>query len=115
MTFSGQYENRISADLDLNSFLVSHPLATYFLRMKGPAMSGAGILNGDILTVDRSLTLKDGRIIVVEYENELIVRRFRTFPKRMVLKAYHPNFPDILLSDQELTLWGVVSSILRKF
>lgn len=53
-------------DLDLNRYLQPHPLSTYFLRMEGNALSGAGICNGDILVVDRSRNAAPGCLIIAE-------------------------------------------------
>ena len=53
-------------DLDLNRYLQPHPLSTYFLRMEGNALSGAGICSGDILVVDRSRNAAPGCLIIAE-------------------------------------------------
>ncbi|MBU6323002.1 MAG: translesion error-prone DNA polymerase V autoproteolytic subunit, partial [Burkholderiales bacterium] len=59
--------------LDLNEHLVLHPEATFFLRVKGDSMIGAGIHDGDLLVVDRSLEPSHGRVVIAALDGELTV------------------------------------------
>ena len=61
--------------LDLNEHLVLHPEATFFLRVKGNSMIGAGIHDGDLLVVDRSLEANHGRVVIAVLDGELTVKR----------------------------------------
>ena len=54
MSFGSPACDYVENSLDLNRFLISHPIATYFMKMQGDALKNAGIFNGDILVVDRS-------------------------------------------------------------
>lgn len=96
--------------LDLNEFLIHRPEATYFLRVSGESMSGAGILDNDILVVDRSLPPKDNSMVVALVDNDFIVRRFRRMPEgALVLVAEDPGHDPILITpDSECEIWGVV-------
>ena len=63
--------------MDLNSILVYRPAATFFVRVSGDSMIGAGIQSGDILVVDKSLDARDGSIVIAELDEEFLVKQFR--------------------------------------
>jgi len=62
--FPSPAEDYLDKKLDLNEYLIKHPASTFFVKVKGDSMTGAGINTGDILIVDRSLEPKDKRIVV---------------------------------------------------
>ncbi len=74
--FPSPAEDVAESRLDLQALLVRRPAATYFLRMRGEAMQGAGVFAGDILVVDRSLRPTARRLIVLASGGELLVRRY---------------------------------------
>lgn len=74
--FPSPAEDVAEASLDLHTLVVRRPAATFFLRMRGDAMRGAGIFSGDILVVDRSFRPTARRLIVLAVGGELLVRRY---------------------------------------
>ena len=62
--FPSPADDYIEAGLDLNSLLIPHPISTFLWRVSGEAMQGAGIFDGDLLLVDRSLQPRPGRVVV---------------------------------------------------
>jgi DNA polymerase V len=97
--------------LDLNELMIRNPPATYMLRVVGESMTGAGIFDGDLLVVDRSLEPKDGDIVIACLDNAFTVKRLRRLPDRVVLQAENPAHPPIeVLGDLELHLFGVVTN-----
>jgi DNA polymerase V len=105
----------IEGTLDLNDFLINHPAATYFLRVDGNSMIGAGIFPDDILIVDRSLEAGNGRIIVAVYDGELTVKRLRIEGGDYYLISENEEYPPLRV-DQELDffVWGVVTFVIHK-
>lgn len=102
--------------LDLNSHLIQHREATFFMRVQGHSMTGAGIHDGDLLVVDRVLEPKDGDIVIAVLDGELTVKRLRLNGDSVTLQAENPDYDDIVLSDlQELQVWGVVTSVIHSF
>ena len=100
--------------LDLNELLVKRPAATYFVRVEGDSMTGAGILDGDYLVVDSSLEPHDHDIVIANLNGEFTVKELRTgkFP-RLVPK--NPAFPVIEIKEGDvLTITGVVTGVVRK-
>ncbi len=75
--FPSPAEQYMEPPLDLNELLVRHPAATYFVRVSGDSMVGAGIRDGDLLVVDRSLRPSDGDIIVASVDGEFTVKTLR--------------------------------------
>jgi DNA polymerase V len=74
--FGAAADDYMERGIDLNEQLVKNKPSTYFFRMKGDAMRDAGIFDNDVLIVDRSLKLAEGKIIVAVLNGELLVRRF---------------------------------------
>src|ERR1051326_552371 len=74
--FGAAADDYAERGIDLNEQLVRNKPATFFFRMKGDAMTGAGIFDNDVLIVDRSLKLANGKVIVAILNGELLVRRF---------------------------------------
>lgn len=96
--------------LDLNEFLVHHPSATFFLKAKGDSMENAGIYSNDILVVDRSLTPKDGKVVIVAINGELTAKRLKIRDKKVFLVPENKSYPEIELKrENQVTFWGVVS------
>ena len=75
--FPSPADDYIEGKLDLNRHLIKHPAATFFVRVSGDSMTGAGIHSGDLLVVDRSLEAIDGNVIVAALDGDLTVKRFR--------------------------------------
>lgn len=101
--------------LDINEFLIRNGPATYFVQVEGDSMNGAGILHGDILVVDRSVSPKDGHIVVAFVDGERLVKRLRISTSGGALEAANPNYPPIeLTSASQVEIWGVVTGRFAK-
>jgi hypothetical protein len=61
--FPSPADDHLERPLDLNEELVRHPSATFFIRAKGESMRDAGIHDGALLVIDRSITPSDGQIV----------------------------------------------------
>ncbi len=106
----------IEKTLDLNAHLITRPAASFFVRICGDSMTGAGIFDGDIAIVDRSLTPKAGDIVVAVLDGELTIKRLTYRSGHVVLKAENPDYPDISIpEEQDLVIWGVVTSTIHEF
>jgi DNA polymerase V len=101
---------------DLNELLITHPAATFFWRVRGTSMQGAGIADGDILIVNRALEARHGDIVVAEVDNDFTVKYLHRRAGRIKLVAADPTFPDILLRDgQTMAICGVVTGSIKRF
>lgn len=100
--------------LDLNEHLVRHPAATFFVRVQGDSMTGAGIHHGDLLVVDRSLEPKSGAVVVAVVNGELTVKRLRVDAGGVWLLPENPAYPPLEIRDGlDLTIWGVVAHVVH--
>ncbi len=112
--FPSPASDHIDQCLDLTEYLMLHPEATFFLRVKGDSMTGAGIHHGDLLIVDRSLEAASGRVVVAVLNGELTVKRLQRSRGRITLRSENPAYPDIAVEDgQELQIWGVVAHVVH--
>ena len=107
--------------LDLHTLMVRNPPATFYVRVRGESMKDAGILDQDILVVDRSIDPAPGRIVVAVVDGDFYVKRLaRLASGVMALAAENAQdaeqYPDIRLDRvQDSTIWGVVTGALRQF
>jgi len=114
--FPSPADDYIEGRLSLDEHLISNKDATFFVRAKGNSMTGAGIFDGDLLVVDKSLDPSSGDIIIAIIDGDLTVKRFIRRGERVILKPENPRFKEIELQDgQELLVWGVVTSTVKKF
>lgn len=115
--FPSPAQDYMSGGIDLNRELVRHPEATFYVRVTGDSMTGAGISDGDVLVVDRSLDPHEGAIAVCFLEGEFLVRRlrYRKNGDGMVLEAANPAYKPITINTgNEFSVWGIVAWIIKK-
>lgn len=112
--FPSPGDDYVEKSLDLND-LVTHPAATFIMRVQGSSMTGAGIRDGDLLLVDRALDATDNSIIVAALNGELIVRRLRIRGGRYYLVAEDPELDPIEITpDTDFDIHGVVAYSISK-
>jgi DNA polymerase V len=99
--------------LDLNRLAVRHPSATYFIKVSGDSMIGAGIGDGDLLVVDRSLNAEHGDIVVASVAGEFTVKELQTRPVLRLLPHNARYQPITFQSEEELQIFGVVTHTLK--
>lgn len=100
--------------IDLNTHLIPHREATFMVKVKGDSMQGAGIEEGDMLLVDRTLPPVHGKIVVAAIEGELTVKRLALRGDQVQLCPENAAYaPLTLLPEQDLQILGVVRSVIR--
>lgn len=101
--------------IDLNKQLIRNKEATYFFRVKGDSMTGAGIYEGDALLVDRSIDPKHNNVVIVQLNNEFTVKRLYRRGGVVKLIAENPIYPPRLIKEEDdFLVWGVVTFNLHK-
>lgn len=110
--FPSPADDYVDTDLDLAELLIQHPAATFFCRVAGDSMEGAGIFDGDILIVDRAVTPAHGDVVVAAVAGELTCKyldknRHRLLPANEKYRAI--EIPD----GSELVIEGVVRHSIR--
>jgi DNA polymerase V len=112
--FPSPADDYVEKTLDLNELCVKQPAATFFVRVEGESMLGAGIHPNDILVVDRSIVPVPGKIVVCALNGELTVKRLDCENDQWKLKAENPNYPDIELHEEiDMVVWGVVTNVIH--
>jgi DNA polymerase V len=101
--------------LDLNKHLVDNPAATFFVRVVGDSMLGAGIHHGDLLVVDRSLEPRDKNVVIAVLDGELTVKRIRIRNGKITLEPENDDYASQeVAADAAFEVWGVVTSVIHK-
>ena len=96
--------------INLNDVLIRDITSTFLLRVSGDSMEGAGICDGDEVVVDRSLTPRDGDVVVAIMDDEFTIKRLRVRDGRVALCPENDAYPDIEVPAlATLSIWGVVS------
>ena len=122
--FPSPAEQYLEPPLDLNELLVKRPAATFFVRVEGDSMIGAGIRDKDLLVVDRSLTPANGDIIIASVDGEFTVKTYRTGMKTgndgrkhrfVALEPANPNYPTITITPgHALLTFGKVTAVIHR-
>src|SRR5215475_13022608 len=114
--FPSPADDHLDRDLDLHELLIQHPASTFYVRLAGDSMQGAGLYDGDILAVDRSIEPKHTDIVIAVLNSELTVKRLFKQGLLVQLHPANPRDPIITVTpDQELFIWGVVTGSIRQF
>ncbi len=112
--FPSPAEDYIDSLLDLNKHLIQHPAATYFIRVTGDSMVGAGIGAGDLLVVDRAVQAGDKDVVVANIDGELTVKRIRLCGGKVLLVPENESYRAQEVSEgMEFSVWGVVRHVIR--
>ncbi|MBM3590871.1 MAG: translesion error-prone DNA polymerase V autoproteolytic subunit [Alphaproteobacteria bacterium] len=114
--FPSPADDYIAETIDLNKYLIKHPTATFLVRVIGDSMIDAGINDGDVLVVDRSLEVKNGNIVIASINGELTVKKILKNNRGVLLNPANKKYSPIELKDfNDNIIWGVVTSVIHKF
>jgi DNA polymerase V len=112
--FPSPADDYIDKTLDLNKFLIKHPSASFFVRVSGDSMVNAGIINNDIVIVDKSLEPKNNDVVIASIDGELTLKRFSRKGNKYYLVAANENFSPVEINgDREFEIWGVVTYVIH--
>ncbi len=113
--FPSPAQGEYADSIDLNRALITNPAATFCARVIGNSMEEAGINEGDLLIIDRSLTPHDGNIAVCFVDGDFTVKRLSVRDDGIYLTPANAKFPELRVSeDSNFQVWGVVSHIIKK-
>ena len=104
-------ELRISIDQEV----VRNEEATFYARVSGESMQGAGLDDGDLLVIDRSIEPKNGKIAVCCIDGEFTVKRLKVVEDGVFLIPENPKYQPIKVTEEnELIIWGIVTYVVKK-
>ena len=114
--FPAPADDLVENILDINDLVVKNPASTFFVRVAGDSMEGAGIRSEDVLVVDRSIVPIHGSIVVAAVYGELVVKRLHAEQHAHMLVSEHEAYDPIVISNnEECFIWGVVVGSVRVF
>lgn len=114
--FPSPADDYIDAELDLNRYMIRNPPDTFMVRVKSDALADAGILDGDVLIVDRSIGPRHGMIVVAIVNGGMCVRRLNRKSGNWVLDPENRDFKPLRIRQgQDLEIWGVVTGMVRTY
>ena len=112
--FPSPADDYVEVGIDLNEQLIHHPTSTFFLRVSGDSMLGAGIHDGDLLVVDRSLDPRPGRVVVAVLDGAFTLKRLVRHQGRLRLEAANSAYPPLELHRcGDVQIWGVAIHVIH--
>ena len=112
--FPSPADDFLDLSIDLNSELIQHPSATFYARVKGDSMIGDGISEGDLLIVDRSVEVQDGKIAVCCLNGEFTVKRLQKKHNCCWLMPSNKSYAPIRVSrEDDFLVWGMVIHVIK--
>jgi len=113
--FPSPADDYMEGKIDLNQKLIQHPDSTFFVKVTGDSMTGAGIFPDDIIIVDRQQQAKQGDIILACLDGEFTVKQLSKKAGKIALIPASPNYQPIQIEeDQVFQVWGVVTFVIHK-
>ncbi len=104
-------EQRLSLDKEL----IKNKEATFFARVSGQSMIGAGLDDNDLLVIDRSLEPAHNKIAVCFLDGEFTVKRLKVEGEQVWLQPENPNYKPIKVTEENnFVIWGVVTNVIKK-
>ena len=101
--------------ISLDNELVKNPEATFYARVSGDSMIGAGLEDGDLLVIDRSLNPENGKIGICMIDGEFTVKRIKKTGGKLYLLAENKKYKTIeIRKENELIIWGIVAYVIKK-
>lgn len=113
--FPSPADDFLEERLSLDEKLVRDRDATFYARVDGNSMTGAGLEDGDLLVIDRSLEPRNNAIAVCHIDGDFTVKRLKVERDCIYLMPENPSYTPIKIQEGEnLIIWGVVSYVIKK-
>ncbi len=112
--FPSPADDFLDLSIDLNKELIKHPYATFYGRVRGDSMTGAGLDDGDLLIIDKSLEPQDGKIAVCFIDGEFTVKRIKLDTESLWLMPENTKYKPLKVTeDNEFVIWGIVTCVIK--
>ena len=112
--FGAAADDYAERGIDLNEQLIRNKPATFFMRVNSDAMVGAGIHNGDVVIVDRSLEPKNGKVVIAVLNGEMMIRYYEIQNKRIRLSPATKSLAALDIDPSaDFYVWGVVTFVIH--
>jgi len=113
--FPSPADDYLELSLDLNQYLIKHPAATFYVRVKGDSMINAGIHDGDLLIVDKSVEPENNDVVVCVINGEFTVKRLKKVNEEIYLIPENSHYQAVKISENmDFQVWGVVTYTIHQ-
>jgi repressor LexA len=112
--FPSPAEEELADTMSLDEYLINNKDATYMLKVSGDSMKDAGIMEGDMVLADRSLTASSGDIVIAQIDNQWTIKYLRKTGKIIFLEPANSRYKRIY-PQEELKIVAVVKAVIRKY
>jgi SOS regulatory protein LexA len=112
--FPSPAEEELRDIISFDEYLVNRPEDSFILQVSGDSMIGEGIMEGDLVIVEKGREPKSGDIVIAEVDGEWTMKYFRKQGENVFLEAANPKYPNII-PRTELLMGGVVTAVIRKY
>lgn len=112
--FPSPADDFLDTSIDLNKALIKNKDATFYGRVKGDSMIDAGLNDGDLLIIDKSIEPKDNKIAVCFIDGDFTVKRIKITKDIVWLIAENKNYKPIKVTkDNDFLIWGIVTNVIK--
>ena len=112
--FGAAADDYMERGIYLNEQLIRNKPATYFMRVTGNSMINAGIHDGDVVIVDRSIKPVSGKIVIAILDGDMLIRRLEKTMNKLRLIPETPKLATIEVAEySDMTIWGVVTYVIH--
>lgn len=113
--FPSPADDYLETALDLNQLLIKNPSSTFYGRVKGFSMKDAGVDNGDLLIIDKSLPYRNNALAVCYVDGEFTLKRIKVEGGRIILMPANKDYQSIVVNEAaDFAVWGIVTHIIKK-
>ena len=112
--FPSPEEESLCDIMSIDEYLISRPDTSFLLQVSGDSMIGEGIMEGDLVVVEKGRQPRNGDVVIAEVDGEWTMKYFRKQGRQVILEAANPKYP-IIRPKSELRLGGVVTAVVRKY
>ena len=112
--FPSPADDHLDISIDLNHEIIKDKDATFFGRVEGDSMTGAGIEHGDLLVINKSLEPREGKIAVCFIDGEFTVKRIKIEKDIIWLVAENQKYKPIKVTpENDFLIWGIVTNVIK--
>jgi DNA polymerase V len=105
----------LEMSLDINKELVNNPNSTFYGRVRGNSMIDAGIHDGDILVIDKSLEPANNKRAVCFIDGQFTIKTLKVSKGEVWLKPENKDYPPIKITpENDFVVWGIVTHVIHK-
>lgn len=112
--FPSPADDFLDSSIDLNKELIKHPSSTFYGRVRGNSMINAGLNDGDLLVIDKSLEPRNGKIAVCYIDGEFTIKRIKIDKDCVYLLPANTEYNPIkVTADNDFIVWGIVTNVIK--